>query len=260
MANVKYDFYYYFREKIKNAQYEKRDKDVYYPIENIVNFDGDDIKKYYEKNFKNVPQSFLTKNCVCATKVHVTKNGYVDFFAISAIIVPDKLIEEASDKDVWEYVRFDFDLFAQKDFVSHPVPHMHVVVQRNGECIDSLSRFPSFQPTKYLIYNVIDSICKMADPDVWWDGRIDFMFDHYERGTFEILDFFDSLGDNLGFLGKKIVDEEHKELRKNISQWNEKYYAKMKENNAFEQYFEIPLDPEFDDAYGIYNTIIVKDV
>lgn len=256
MSGTQYGFYYNLRKKIINAQYEKEDKYVYYPIENIANFDGDDIKKYYEKNFKNESQSFLTKNCVCATKVHVTKNGYVDFFAISAIMVPDKSIEKASDEDVWEYIRLDFDLIAQKDFVSHPVPHMHVIVQRNGKCIDSQSRFPSFAPTNYLIYNVIDSISKMADSDMWWNDRFDFMFDYYESETSKIFDFFESLGNNPGNLGTKIIDEEHNQLRKDIVHWNKDYYEVVKRNHKLEEYFEIPLEPLFKEVYGIYNTIL----
>ena len=128
-------------------------------------------------------------------------------------------LEEFAKENIrylWEYIRLDFDLIAQKDFVSHPVPHMHVIVQRNGECIDSQSRFPSFAPTNYLIYNVIDSISKMADPDMWWNDRFDFMFDYYESETSKIFDFFESLGDNPGNLGTKIIDEEHNQLRKDI--------------------------------------------
>lgn len=249
-----YGFYYKLRKKIQNVQKNGTCQHLIYPQINVPNYSNENIKKYFDDNFRNKNDSFLAENCVCFIDSDFNSCGEVIRFSITAIVTPSKnSICDAEESDLWNYIRYDFDLVGQKDFSSHLVPHMHIVSQQNGLPVNSKLRFPTFEPTKYLIFNIIDSIHKMANPQDWWERRMEFMSCYSNKITLQISDF---IKDNGGSVGEAILRNEEEENRKNFQQWFSDYKSNMIAAQKYPDYFEIPLDARYDAVYGLYNSFI----
>lgn len=247
-----FGFYYKLRKKVQNIQKEGVSQHLVFPQKIIPNYAEENIKKYFDDNFRNEADSFLTENCVCFVNSDFNNCGEVIFFSITAIVTPSqKSICEANEDDLWTYIRYDYDLIGQKDFSTHLVPHMHVVSQKNGFPVNSMIRFPTFEPTEYLVFNIIDSIHKMANPQDWWEKRIEFMAYYNTKVTLQINDF---VKDNGGCLGEVILRDEEEENRKNFQQWFSDYKSNMIALQNYPEYFEIPLDSRYKAVYGLYNS------
>lgn len=222
----------------------------FYPHE-VVEYrksDAENISQYYEKNKMGENEFLIMPNCSCLVYLE-KKDNKVQKFCVTSII---KHAEADSDK--WIYLRYDFDVKENPNLWTHTAPHLHIEIQKDkisegmditSDYLPSELRIPSHKVSKLLIFEILESVCKISNFKEWFDARLRYVKEN------EILNEHSPIIEKMTN-NKDIVDlilENKENARDNIIKFNKDLFEQMNKNG----YLDIEFDSEYEQIAKVFN-------
>lgn len=159
-----------------------------------------------------------------------------------------------ADSNKWIYLRYDFDVKENPNLWTHTAPHLHIEIQKDkisegmditSDYLPSELRIPSHKVSKLLIFEILESVCKISNFKEWFDARLRYVKEN------EILNEHSPIIEKMTN-NKDIVDlilENKENARDNIIKFNKDLFEQMNKNG----YLDIEFDSEYEQIAKVFN-------